>query len=460
MKKVLLVTTCLVVVSTASPAVAECPYLSHLNSLNQQLSSAKSAMGSTETCSAASFAAGERLIAIAYQIEGVMSKIRADRRCVVIKDKGSPAEIAKALSGVREACNEMARLKSEMAKLKAENDRRPTTPPATQQPPTQSPAKSPATPSTRQKGSCSDITGTGHTSGDVNVINCKSGNALLEKARQFRKDYPALKDSDRQVKGWRELYREAAAQYRVAGDPERADRLDKEANAPDPEPFVKFDRNETANFKRQYHVREAEDEYRRGNAIMNPENKPSCYDANIAADLFESAAKDFAAAGNISKSEESNVKSVAIRKQVNDGIKTGRCNLDIGPKPNASSLRKAERKAEEDFERGSALAATCGDSAKGADLIDSAAEGFAEAGDFARSKASREKAAAIRKKIKEQCPQQGDERTETEALRRKLADRLNAVQNRKYKHDSCEYMMDNPKAFKELIETQCKEETQ
>lgn len=81
-------------------------------------------------------------------------------------------------------------------------------------------------------------------------------------------------------------------------------------------------------------LKEAEEEYLRGSAIMDPDNKASCYDANIAADLFESAAKDFALADRSEKSKESMEKSLSVRKQVNDNVRAGKCSLSIGPKPN------------------------------------------------------------------------------------------------------------------------------
>lgn len=311
----------------------------------------------------------------------------------------------------------------------------------------------PPVPLSQANTSCSDITGTG--AGHPSYSSCNDANKTLERARKFRKEYPSLKDSDKQVTGWAELYRHAAAEFRVAGDAVRASRLDEEAAALDVEPFVKAERDQTIQVKRGYHLKEAEEEYLRGSAVMGPDNKPSCYDANFAADLFEMAGKDFAAAGDIGKSEESNSRSIAIRKQINDGLKGGKCTLAIGPKPNPLSLQKIA----DDLGRGKALyhdATSCHDATAGADLVEASAKSFANVNDE-RSKAAYEQLDAIRKELKARCPDQGTNSYERDQAVRMLRDKLKVVST-KYKRESCEYMNQNPQVFsEELIGTACKE---
>jgi hypothetical protein len=115
---------------------------------------------------------------------------------------------------------------------------RPVAPPAPRQAATPK-----AVPGSQQKQSCSEITDATHPS----HATCRQANALLEKARRFRKERPLLEKSDDQVTGWRDVYRDAAIQLRLAGDHDGAARIEKEANATTTGPSVRVDKDTSKN---------------------------------------------------------------------------------------------------------------------------------------------------------------------------------------------------------------------
>jgi len=81
----------------------------------------------------------------------------------------------------------------------------------------------------------------------------------------------ALKDTEKGKNiGWRDLYRQAAVAFRIGGDdPDRAEQVYKEMNAPDVQPFIDAENKATAKAKRDYALKEAEDELIQANIIYN-----------------------------------------------------------------------------------------------------------------------------------------------------------------------------------------------
>jgi hypothetical protein len=118
MKKLLLITTCLVALST--PTWADCPYTEQLKSLMQQKTAAIDASQAAEDCSPSQFNHMEGAISIMRQADSVFARAKNDNRCVARSEGVSNAtdRLTRSLSEWRTACQNFAQGKKDEEALR------------------------------------------------------------------------------------------------------------------------------------------------------------------------------------------------------------------------------------------------------------------------------------------------------------------------------------------------------